>query len=131
MSTVDVLFHLRKEEYFRRAEEADPIGNSAPVAKDAMAELCRHVLGQRRWVPVVLFDRVRVCLTISVVGSNDSFYPIFPPPLDFAGDVNLDVTHQELLRFETRAPDVLILPSRLKHFAKVRRIVRLMVICID
>jgi len=125
MSTVDVLFHLRKEEYFRRAEEADPVGNSAPVAKDAMAELCRHVLGQRRWVSVVLSDRVCVCLIVSAVGLNDSFYPIFPPPLDLAGDVNLDVTHQELLRFETRAPDVLILPSRLKHFAKVRRFVRL------
>ena len=58
MSTVDVLFHLRKEEYFRRAEEADPVGNSAPVAKDAMAELCRHVLGQRRWVSVVLLIEI-------------------------------------------------------------------------
>jgi len=38
-----------------------------------------------------------------------------------SGDVNLDVTHQELLRFELRAPDVLILPSKLKHFAKVGR----------
>ena len=50
-----------------------------------------------------------------------SFYPIFPPPADLAGDVNLDVTHQELLRFELRAPDVLILPSKLKHFAKASR----------
>jgi hypothetical protein len=34
--------------------------------------------------------------------------------------VNLDVTHHELLRLE-QAPDVLVLPSRLKHFSKVRR----------
>ena len=47
MSTVDVLFHLRKEEYFRRAEEAEPEPD-AVGAKDAMAELCRHVLNQRR-----------------------------------------------------------------------------------
>lgn len=49
MSTVDVLFHLRKEEYFRRAEEAEP-EPGAVASKDAMAELCRHVLNQRKWV---------------------------------------------------------------------------------
>jgi hypothetical protein len=48
-----------------------------------------------------------------------SFYPLFPPPEDFAADINLDVTHQRLLRMEDKAPDVMILPSRLKHFAKV------------
>jgi DNA polymerase alpha subunit B len=55
LSSVDVLFHLRKEEYFRRAEEAEADvamdGRSkVGTAKDSMAELCRHVLGQKRWV---------------------------------------------------------------------------------
>ena len=48
VASIDVLFHLRKEEYFRRAEEADAEPATGVVAtKDAMAELCRHVLGQR------------------------------------------------------------------------------------
>ena len=46
-------------------------------------------------------------------------YPIVPPPADVSADVNLDVSHHELLELEV-APDVLILPSRLKYFAKVR-----------
>lgn len=68
----------------------------------------------------------------------DSFYPIFPVPLDLAHDVNLDVTHSDLLYMcpqddadhasaggtdsskASCAPDVLIIPSRLKHFSKVR-----------
>lgn len=45
-------------------------------------------------------------------------YPIVPPPADVAADVNLDVSHHELLELDV-APDVLILPSRLKYFAKV------------
>lgn len=94
LSTVDVLFHLRREEYFRRAEEAEP---SDPKAqRDGMAELCRHVLGQK------------------------SYYPIFPCPEEYSSDVNLDVTHYNLLRLASNAPDILILPSKLKHFAKVR-----------
>ena len=64
-----------------------------------------------------------------------SFYPIFPAPLDLAHEVNLDVTHSDLLYMCPQdeeeqstsdpskagcAPDVLIIPSRLKHFSKVR-----------
>ncbi|GHJ84547.1 hypothetical protein NliqN6_0949 [Naganishia liquefaciens] len=94
VSSMDVLFHLRKEEYFRRAEEADFEPGMEVAPKDAMAELCRHVLGQR------------------------SMYPIVPPPADVSADVNLDVSHHELLELEV-APDVLILPSRLKYFAKI------------
>jgi DNA polymerase alpha subunit B len=33
--------------------------------------------------------------------------------------VNLDVTHLKLLRLDDTAPDLLILPSKLKHFSKV------------
>lgn len=61
-----------------------------------MAQLVRHVLGHR------------------------SFYPIFPPPEAHAAEVNLDVTHYPLLKMDGPAPDVLILPSKLKHFSKVR-----------
>ncbi|EIN12830.1 DNA polymerase alpha subunit B [Punctularia strigosozonata HHB-11173 SS5] len=93
-TSVDVLFHLRKEEFLKRcAEEVDPIGESG--ANDAMANLCRHLLHQR------------------------SFYPIFPVPFDMAHEVNLDVSHSALLEIKDSAPDVLIVPSRLKHFSKV------------
>jgi hypothetical protein len=49
-----------------------------------------------------------------------SFYPIFPVPYDTAHDVNLDMSHSALLEIVDSAPDVLVLPSRLKHFSKVR-----------
>ncbi len=67
----------------------------------------------------------------------DSFYPIFPVPLDLAHEVNLDATHSDLLYLcpqtdeehasagapdpgkASCAPDVLIIPSRLKQFSKV------------
>ncbi|EPQ54753.1 DNA polymerase alpha, subunit B [Gloeophyllum trabeum ATCC 11539] len=93
-STVDVLFHLRKEEYFKRS--LTPVDQP----QDAMSSLCRHVLQQH------------------------SFYPIFPAPHELAHDVNLDVSHSAGLALdaecaEAAAPDVLILPSRLKHFSKV------------
>lgn len=99
LSTVDVLFHLRREEVLQRAEEAEPAsgGSSSPAhseVKDPMAALVRHVLGQR------------------------TFYPLFPVPEAHAQEVNLDVTHFGMLRMES-APDVLVLPSRLKHFSKV------------
>lgn len=60
-----------------------------------MAGLVRHVLGQR------------------------NFYPIFPPTEAHASEVNLDVTHFGLLKMDGPQPDLLILPSKLKHFSKV------------
>lgn len=97
-SSVDTLFHLRREELFQRAEEAEP-DPSVPAARnpqgDAMANLVRHVLGQR------------------------SFYPLFPAPEALAHEVNLDVTHWDQMSLGDTAPDVLILPSKLKHFSKV------------
>ncbi|KAI0766425.1 DNA polymerase alpha, subunit B [Trametes elegans] len=116
VSSVDVLFHLRKEECWKRASDVDPLPSTpgSADAPDAMANLCRHVLQQR------------------------SFYPIFPVPLDLAHEVNLDVTHSESIYLSPQddkddseadaradptrapcAPDVLIMPSRLKHFSKV------------
>lgn len=96
LTSVDTLFHLRREELFHRAEEAEPTPGQQPTS-DAMANLVRHVLGQR------------------------TFYPIFPPPEQHAAEVNLDVTHYGLLKMESLAPDILIIPSKLKHFSKVRR----------
>nr|XP_019049362.1 hypothetical protein I302_03148 [Kwoniella bestiolae CBS 10118]OCF28292.1 hypothetical protein I302_03148 [Kwoniella bestiolae CBS 10118] len=96
LSSVDILFHLRREELYQRAEEAEPDPEmKGTEVKDAMANLLRHVLGQR------------------------SFYPIFPPPETSAADLNLDVTHYPLLKMDGPAPDVLILPSKLKHFSKI------------
>ncbi|TFK48691.1 DNA polymerase alpha, subunit B [Heliocybe sulcata] len=93
VSTVDVLFHLRKEELVKR-------DLTSTAEYDSMASLCRHVLQQR------------------------SFYPLFPVPSDLSHDVNLDVSHSDGLRIypdtqDPFSPDVLILPSRLKHFSKV------------
>ncbi|WVQ82653.1 hypothetical protein IAT38_004785 [Cryptococcus sp. DSM 104549] len=93
-SSVDVLFHLRREEIEQEAQEADPSEDTVDEVKDSMAGLVRHVLNQQ------------------------SFYPLFPPPEAYANEVCLDVTHYPLLKMEGPAPDVLILPSRLKHFVK-------------
>jgi DNA polymerase alpha subunit B len=55
-----------------------------------------------------------------------SFYPLFPTPLDLSHEVNLDVSHLEHLALchkeGASAPDVLITPSRLKHFSKARQL---------
>lgn len=103
VTSVDVLFHLRKEELFKRGVEYSPIpAQPGEAPTDSMANLCRHLLNQR------------------------SFYPIFPVPLELSHDVNLDVSHLDEARMVDDgdldyAPDVLILPSRLKRFDKVRR----------
>ncbi|WVO24491.1 uncharacterized protein IAS62_005859 [Cryptococcus decagattii] len=95
LSSVDVLFHLGQAHAPIRAQEADPDPDMNGIpAPDPLANHIRQVLGQR------------------------SFYPIFPPPEDVAGEVNLDVTHYPLLKMD-QAPDILILPSRLNKFAKI------------
>jgi len=105
VSSVDILFHLRKEEFFKQGEEIDSVSLSmsdTSITNDSMSNLCRHLLQQR------------------------SFYPIFPVPLELSSDVNLDVSHSESLKIgsdsyssQEHAPDVLIIPSRLKHFSKL------------
>ncbi|KAI6123468.1 DNA polymerase alpha subunit B [Pisolithus croceorrhizus] len=98
VTSVDVLFHLRKEEYFKRLQDVDPSVSDHAQTSDAMVSLARNLLQQR------------------------SFYPIFPVPLDVSHEVNLDVTHSEGLRLGTEgecAPDILVLPSRLKQFSKM------------
>jgi hypothetical protein len=49
---------------------------------------------------------------------QSSFYPLFPTPKAYSADINLDVSHSELLKLE-QPPDVLILPSALGKFHKV------------
>ncbi|KAH8120686.1 DNA polymerase alpha, subunit B [Phellopilus nigrolimitatus] len=100
-TSVDVLLHLRSQEYMQRGQEVDPVPPVSPESSgtDPFTNTCRHLLQQR------------------------SFYPLFPVPADFAADVNLDITHSEGLRLdpnaEEYAPDVLILPSKYKQFNKL------------
>ncbi|KAG8214743.1 DNA polymerase alpha subunit B [Butyriboletus roseoflavus] len=99
VTSVDTLFHLRKEEFFKRTPEVDPLTPTSELATDGMSILARNMLQQR------------------------SFYPIFPTPFDVAHEVNLDVTHSEEIKLveseDECAPDVLVFPSRLKQFSKV------------
>ncbi|TCD61023.1 DNA-directed DNA polymerase alpha subunit pol12 [Steccherinum ochraceum] len=100
VSSVDVLFHIRKEEFFKRAPPAEPEGDAADsnVVSDPMANTCRHLLEQR------------------------SYYPVFPVPQDLSSEINLDVTHSDYLNLCNEAadgaPDVFVTPSRLKQFTK-------------
>ncbi|KAJ6557301.1 DNA polymerase alpha subunit B [Mycena vulgaris] len=102
-TSVDVLFHLKKGEFSRRGEEVAPTPAMADdTGTDPIANVCRHLLQQR------------------------SFYPVFPVPLELTAEVVLDITHSGGLQLGgdaddgalERAPDVLIVPSRLKQFSK-------------
>ncbi len=100
LTSTDTLFHLRNQEFFKKATEIDE-ETSAPATednqpKDIMARAVRQILRQR------------------------TFYPLFPTPTGPGIDsVNLDVSHMDLLRFGEVGADVVILPSMLKHFVKV------------
>lgn len=117
---MDVLFHLRKEQLVLRAEEVESLEVDGQLpATDMMASLARHILQQRRFVFMTsLLDPVHHC--------HVSFYPLFPAPLDLSHEVNLNASHLEYLALchgeAGSAPDVLVVPSRLKHFSKVRRL---------
>ncbi|KAF9651371.1 DNA polymerase alpha, subunit B [Thelephora ganbajun] len=98
VSTVDTLFHLKKEEFLKQGQQADvEPGSDEPL--DPMAELCRYMLQQR------------------------SFYPVFPPPIDVSHEVNLDVSRSKPLDLDRGSQDytprVLLVPSRLKQFSKL------------
>jgi DNA polymerase alpha subunit B len=118
---MDILFHLRREQLVLRAEEVESLEvDGQPPATDMMASLARHILQQRRFVVITsLPDSVlHYC--------HVSFYPLFPAPLDLSHEVNLNVSHLEYLGLchgeAASAPDVLVVPSRLKQFSKVRRL---------
>ncbi|KAF8895265.1 hypothetical protein BD779DRAFT_1668572 [Infundibulicybe gibba] len=91
-TSIDVLFHLRKEEYIKRGTAVDP--------------LPRHPMtrARTRW-PI----RAGIYCSSAV-------------PFELSAEVNLDITHSSLLKLgegsDGCAPDVLILPSRLKYFSK-------------
>ncbi|KAJ6584826.1 DNA polymerase alpha/epsilon subunit B-domain-containing protein [Mycena capillaripes] len=101
-TSADVLFHIRKGEFVRRGEDVDPTPaiSAEDMGTDSMANVCRHLLQQR------------------------SFYPVLPVPLELAAEVVLDVTHLDRLQLGDGtnapqcAPDVLIVPSRFKQFTK-------------
>lgn len=101
VTTVDTLFHLRNQEFFRRCGEwVDPAANPPPDSvekEDVMSRTCRYILRQK------------------------SFYPIFPAPLPskVIDPPLLDITHNELVRMEATGADVLIVPSMIKSFAKL------------
>ena len=75
----------------------EEISRSSVPSMDRVSRLCRHLLSQRRYE----------------VSINHSIYPLFPPSreanIDFsaANGLNMDFT-----------PDILILPSSLRFFAK-------------
>jgi len=50
-SSVDVLFHLRREEFTRTGREEDPMPmpHGDDIGTDVMANLCRHLIQQRRY----------------------------------------------------------------------------------
>ncbi|KAG8711401.1 DNA-directed DNA polymerase alpha subunit pol12 [Ceratobasidium sp. 394] len=50
---------------------------------------------------------------------QQSFYPLFPVPREVHEDVNLSVVHSDLLKIKGTAPDILVMPSKLKEFQKV------------
>lgn len=99
-SSVDVLFHLGKQEHFfeipEASDEAPPSGDE--VKSDPTARRCRHLLQQR------------------------SFYPIYPVPPEVSNHVNLDLTHRRALKTDDSAGvarEIFITPSQLWQFCKM------------
>lgn len=57
VTSIDVLFHLRKEEFVKRGVEVNPIpAQPGDTPSDTMTNLCRHMLNQRRLVPVLVWS---------------------------------------------------------------------------
>ena len=76
-SSLDVLFHLRKEEMFKRATDVEPL-NMPPDPEgqgpaDAMANLCRHILQQRRYAHSRAYT-----LECAFLISSSQFLPYLP-----------------------------------------------------
>jgi len=102
VTSVDTLFHLRNQEWFKRCAEAvdpsQPAVDPATVEKeDVMARTARFLLRQK------------------------SFYPLFPAPIasKIIDPPLLDVTHNDLARMGAAGADVVIAPSMIKSFAKL------------
>ncbi|GAA5861838.1 hypothetical protein JCM8547_008571 [Rhodosporidiobolus lusitaniae] len=101
IASVDVLWALKSQEFFRKCADAEPLKEGEvedPGAKDVMARVGRGLLRQR------------------------SFYPLFPspPPSKMLDPLNLDITHYDLVRMgKEGGPDIVIAPSIQKHFTRV------------
>ncbi|GAA5950810.1 hypothetical protein JCM21900_002025 [Sporobolomyces salmonicolor] len=99
VTSVDVLWSLKSQEFFRKCPDAEPVtaGGNDPLAKDVMARTCRHLLRQR------------------------SFYPVFPspPPTKMLDALNLDITHYDLVKMGSSGPDIVIAPSVQKPFSRI------------
>ncbi|KAF9027142.1 DNA polymerase alpha, subunit B [Hymenopellis radicata] len=97
VTSADVMYHMKTQELTIQGVEVDPIVPQFSEDVDGMANTCRHLLQQR------------------------SFYPVFPVPLEESRDINLDITHSAGLTMVVDgeyAPDVLVVPSRLRQFVK-------------
>ncbi|GAA5908020.1 hypothetical protein JCM6882_000201 [Rhodosporidiobolus microsporus] len=103
VASVDVLWALKSQEFFRKCGDAEaPAEGQAEdaMAKDVMARVGRHLLRQK------------------------SFYPLFPspPPSKMLDQLNLDITHYDLVRMGKGGdggPDVIIAPSVQKQFTRI------------
>ncbi|KAI6121012.1 DNA polymerase alpha subunit B [Pisolithus croceorrhizus] len=71
VTSVDVLFHLRKEEYFKRLQDVDPSVSDHAQTSDAMVSPGTEPAPATK------------------------FLSYLPVPLDVSHEVNLDVTHSE------------------------------------
>ncbi|GAA5936090.1 hypothetical protein JCM3775_003577 [Rhodotorula graminis] len=100
ITSVDTLWSLKSQEFFRKCADAEPVEEGSepdPLAKDVMARTCRHLLRHR------------------------SFYPVFPspPPSKMLDALNLDMTHYDLVKMGSSGPDIVIAPSIQKHFTRI------------
>jgi DNA polymerase alpha subunit B len=73
VTSVDVLFHVKKEELTKRGDEVEPTHfPTDETGTDAFAAVCRHVLRQRRFVALLFFYFVIEPQNVS------AFTPYFP-----------------------------------------------------
>ncbi|KAI5475991.1 DNA polymerase alpha subunit B [Pseudohyphozyma bogoriensis] len=95
VTSVDTIFHLRNQEFTRKVVPTGSLPEGQEL-ENAVTRSCRSLLRQR------------------------SYYPIFPTPLGGKGidPISLDITHNDLVKMGSTGPDVIILPSKMKHFAR-------------
>jgi DNA polymerase alpha subunit B len=93
-STVDVLSHLGAQNEVHKAPPAPKLGaKAADLPQGRLQRLASHLI------------------------SSHSFYPLFPAP----EGVCLDYSQASTLRMNS-TPDILILPSKMRHFASPVRV---------
>ena len=109
ISTSDILFHLASEEVSRQPADAP---------SDRLTRLAEHIVQQQLCVspslPLGPPERL-VTHSYRIPSSLRRFYPLHPP----ATGAQLDLERMQQMELPV-TPDILILPSDLKTFAKVR-----------